>query len=342
MENGHHNNVMKFREWLHHPSRTFADIWDVYGNRVIGLSESLIELFNGVIEMLNDIHQRNVFNGNLLENLRISSVTVGLRLPWKVEFVNNPPPNLIDPIKGIIADVQHLRYMVYSVKFRFPLNVPYLYPDAWLLYLKPLYGFDQPYAVNGFDQPHEYDSCLRYVKKVAFYNYSHPLFFDKVKMAHFIYKVYEIRKRNPQMFNRLVRLDQTTPLTNMTDWLAAIPINLFLPNGDINQPPLRQVLYDRARYDSQGQPLFRDNYQFPNDVVTYLRTVCEHARDINRDVWSGKILKELHQVLPDALPKIHFLLCSKFDDQICLTHFSANHMVKLMRHGPFGYKGLKL
>ncbi|KAL7214085.1 hypothetical protein ACSBR1_026495 [Camellia fascicularis] len=330
MDNGHHDNDMTFREWRDHPTRTYADIWEVCDTGVIGLGKPFIELIDRVIEILNDIHERDIYSGSLLENLRISTLTAGSSLT-KVELVN-PFPNPIDPIRGIINDVQHFRWMVYSVIDRFPLNVPnvpYFYPDSWNLFFQPLYDFYQP---------HEYYTCLEYVKKIAFYNYSHPLFFDKVKMAHFIYKVYEIRKRNPHVFDRLVRLDQTTPLTNMTNWLTAIPVDQNIPDWDINQPPLRQVLYDR-----QGPPpyVFRNYFEFPNEVITYLRTVCEHARDINRNAWSGKILKELHQVLPDALPKIHFLLCSKFNDQICLTHLSADSMVKLMRHGPFGYKGLK-
>ncbi|CAL5431270.1 unnamed protein product [Camellia sinensis] len=77
-------------------------------------------------------------------------------------------------------------------------------------------------------------------------------------------------------------------------------------------------------------------------VIKYLRTVCEHARDVIQNAWSGKILNEFYQVFPDALRKIHFLMCTKFNDNNdCQKYLSAKNIVKLMRHSPFGYNELK-
>ncbi|KAI7995831.1 hypothetical protein LOK49_LG11G01417 [Camellia lanceoleosa] len=77
-------------------------------------------------------------------------------------------------------------------------------------------------------------------------------------------------------------------------------------------------------------------------VIKYLRTVCEHARDVIQNAWSRKILNELYQVFLDALRKIQFLMCTKFnDDNDCQKYLFAKNIVKLMRHSPFGYNRLK-
>ena len=70
-----------------------------------------------------------------------------------------------------------------------------------------------------------------------------------------------------------------------------------------------------------------------------MRIMCERERDIIINTWSGKLLKKLHQVLPDALPKIHYSLC-KINDGSFEKWFKSS-LVKLSRHGPFGYKGFK-
>lgn len=323
-------NSMMFNEWLSQIQAP-QEIWEFRENTVLGLSRSLIELLNQIIEYLNDIHERDSFNGDLLNNLRICRTYLGLRLTWKVEFVSNPPLNLIEPIHGIIADVQHFRQIVYQATERFHLGED-LYPPACLLFFQIVYDFNP--------QCGYYDS-LSYVKRIAFYNYSHPLFFNKVRMTHFIYKVYEIQKRNPFVFNQYICLDNTTPLTDMGFWLDRIPLDPDFQDWEDRQPPLRQVLYyprHGAIPPYQFQTIFLQSY----GVIKYLRTVCEHARDVIQNAWSGKILNELYRVLPDALPKIHFLMCAKFDDdKRCQDYLSARNIGKLMRHGPFGYKGLK-
>ncbi|KAI8030378.1 hypothetical protein LOK49_LG01G04133 [Camellia lanceoleosa] len=61
-------------------------------------------------------------------------------------------------------------------------------------------------------------------------------------------------------------------------------------------------------------------------VIKYLRTVCKHTRDVIQNTWSGKILNELYQF---------------GDNNDCRKYLSAKNIVKLTRHGLFGYKGLK-
>ncbi|GMP70610.1 hypothetical protein CsSME_00029399 [Camellia sinensis var. sinensis] len=227
--------------------------------------------------------------------------------------------------------------MVRLVEIIFPLDVPL--PHAYDSFLQH-YGFDEgQYFQTVLARDPARDPTRYEVKKIAFFNYSHPLFFNKVDRVHFIYKVYEIRKRNSREFNRLVRLDQSTPLANMDDWLNRILTSNNQQYWLNDQSPLRQVLYFK---NEQGQSVFRSYFAVPCEVVNYLRTVCEHGRDINRNISSGKIVKVLHQVLPDALSKIHFVLFITFFDNICLRNLNANDIVKLMKQGPFGYKGLKL
>ena len=88
----------------------------------------------------------------------------------------------------------------------------------------------------------------------------------------------------------------------------------------------------------QQQPLtIQRRFLDPYSVPAYLRIVCEHGRDINTNTWSGKLLKELHHLLPDALPKIHYALCDYGDAQF-RNDFNSS-LVKLLRHGTFGYCG---
>lgn len=326
--------VMKFHEWI--TERNFDEIWETHEYNIIGLGSLFIELLNKIIKLLIDIHEHDGFNGDLWNNLKIRQIrrttASGSWDVWMVDLVVNPPPNL-SLIGGIILDVQHFRHMVYLAKDRFPLNVPL--PHAYDSFLQH-YGFDEGQYFSIFFSSY---LTLHEVKKIAFFNYSHPLFFNKVDRVHFIYKVYEIRKRNPREFNRLVCLDRNTPLANMDDWLYRIQISNNERYWDNDQSPLRQVLYF---VNEQGQPIFRSYFKVPCEVVNYLRTVCEHGRDINRNISSGKIVKVLHQVLPDALSKIHFVLFTTFFDNIRLMNLNANDIVKLMKQGPFGYKGLKL
>ena len=153
---------------------------------------------------------------------------------------------------------------------------------------------------------------LLQVKKIAFYSYSHPIFLDKERRCKFIYKVWEIQKRNTTAFKNNVSLDKSP--VDMTDWIKKVPLNQSIPSDDTNQSPLRQVLYgprkSQQNQQQQQQPLtIQRRFLDPYSVPAYLRNVCEHGRDITTNTWSGKILKELHHHLPDALPKIHYAFC---------------------------------
>ncbi|GMP29529.1 hypothetical protein CsSME_00004594 [Camellia sinensis var. sinensis] len=72
----------------------------------------------------------------------------------------------------------------------------------------------------------------------------------------------------------------------------------------------------------EDKPPLRQTY----GVIKYLRTVCKHTRDVIQNAWSEKILNELYQF---------------GDNNDCQKYLSAKNIVKLMRHDPFGYKGLK-
>ena len=132
----------------------------------------------------------------------------------------------------------------------------------------------------------------------------------------------------------------------MTDWIKKVPLDQSIPSDDTEQSPLRQVLYgprnsqQNHHQQQQQQSLkIQGPYNHPFSVPAYLRNVCEHGRDITTNTWSGKILKELHHHLPDALPKIHYALCD-IGDADFQTSFNSS-LDKLLRHGAFGYKGFK-
>ncbi|KAI8030379.1 hypothetical protein LOK49_LG01G04132 [Camellia lanceoleosa] len=84
--------------------------------------------------------------------------------------------------------------------------------------------------------------------------------------------------------------------------------------------------YEDKYWDGRQPPLRQTIFLQTYEVIKYLRTVCEHARDVIQNAWSRKILNELYQ----------FGGYNNYQ-----KYLSAKNIVKLMRHGPFGYKGLK-
>ena len=231
--------------------------------------------------------------------------------------------------KGIRTDILSLHELVNKVTQKRKPN--FVKPEVLTLFCKSLYE-----AKGGMS--------LLQVKKIAFYNYSHPIFFDKERRCKFIYKVWEIQKRNTAVFKNLVSLDKSP--VDMTDWIKKVPLDQSIPSHDTEQSPLRQVLYgprnsqQNHHQQQQQQSLkIQGPYNHPFSVPAYLRNVCEHGRDITTNTWSGKILKELHHHLPDALPKIHYALCD-IGDADFQTSFNSS-LDKLLRHGAFGYKGFK-
>ncbi|KAI8526390.1 hypothetical protein RHMOL_Rhmol13G0303700 [Rhododendron molle] len=80
-------------------------------------------------------------------------------------------------------------------------------------------------------KPRKY-MTLNEIKEIAFYNYSHPLFFDKIKVVHFVYKVYEIRNRDTATFDHFIALDGYYPKVSMTSWTqVSIPILKHNPSS---------------------------------------------------------------------------------------------------------------
>ncbi|CAL5370208.1 unnamed protein product [Camellia sinensis] len=72
-------NPLMFDDWFTNHIQTPEEIWEFYEDKVLRLSRSLVELLNQIIDYLNDIHQRNSFNSNLLNNLRICRTYFGSR-----------------------------------------------------------------------------------------------------------------------------------------------------------------------------------------------------------------------------------------------------------------------
>ncbi|CAL5325360.1 unnamed protein product [Camellia sinensis] len=72
-------NPLMFDDWFTNHIQTLEEIWEFYEDKVLRLSRSLVELLNQIIDFLNDIHQRNSVNSNLLNNLRICRTYFGSR-----------------------------------------------------------------------------------------------------------------------------------------------------------------------------------------------------------------------------------------------------------------------
>ncbi|KAH7851498.1 hypothetical protein Vadar_012515 [Vaccinium darrowii] len=168
------------------------------------------------------------------------------------------------------------------------------------------------------------------VKKVALYNYSHPIFLNKARSCNFVYKLHEIRRRRIARFNRDVRLNATQRDSDMSNWLQRV--TSLPPNS-----PLRSVLYDPNNRNFI-QPRYRHSFEFP----LYMRVVCEHGRDRNPRAWAGEVFRKLREVFPDGLPKIHLQLCTKLNvDGHCVPHYGAD-IFRLIGHGPHGYPGFRI
>lgn len=307
-----------------------------------------VQLFTHITNHLNDLNGRDQFDGCLRnkEKMQISTKTEGNRKWLEVKF--NGPFNYLSGNKdnfegeakiaeGIRTDLISVHELVNTIVTK-----------------KKRHSDDKPAAITLFNKPlyfaKKYMPLLA-VKKIAFYTYSHPIFFGKEERCKFIYKVYEIQKRNTVAFTDYISLDKSP--VDMTNWIYKLPLNQKFPKESINQSPLWQVLYG-PRKSQQNQNQQQHNQQqrqqnqlqiqkrffYPYSVPAFLRIVCEHGRDITTNTMSGKLLKELHHTLPDALPKIHYALCNIGDADF--ENAFKSSLVKLLRHGPFGYKGFKI
>ncbi|KAL7261303.1 hypothetical protein ACSBR1_006864 [Camellia fascicularis] len=274
------------------------------------------------------MHEGDKYNGKLLTTIQITSISVGLKLSFKIDRpvnVSHDPTIVRD---GIIKDILDLRSMVRTAGRRFRQNQ---YPPVWNLFLH-----------HNYNPQHFRPTTMRDIKKVALFNYTHPVFFDSVSMSKFIFKIHEIRKKNDRDFDRHVRLNFHP--VDMRGWERRIPLNAHLPNYDPHQSPLRHVLYYRNNPTAPTPPLqIRFRYPPPYGVTPYLRIVLAHCDDHQpQAIWLGRTVKELHEIFPDVLAKIHYLLVDQFyDDLFCNQKFGTD-LPKLLRHGPYGFKGLKL
>ncbi|KAG5517733.1 hypothetical protein RHGRI_038196 [Rhododendron griersonianum] len=227
-----------FYEWLNdNIHRSSYDVWlqktDGGVTKIVGMSKTFLKLFNGILDYLNAIHEKGLFDGDLQHNIQIEPEGTGAGLS-RVSMVVR--------FSGI-----------------------------------PRGGTEE-------------------------------------EAVHFVYKVYEIRKRDTVTFDYFIALDGYYPGANMTGWTSQIPVDLRFANTSEDQLPLRKLLYDR-RQDSvqrRGGIFYQERYRNASGVPIYMRVVGEHGRDDNPGESNGKLMKELLRALPDALPKLHYVLCFVF------------------------------
>ncbi|GMP69756.1 hypothetical protein CsSME_00028894 [Camellia sinensis var. sinensis] len=292
------------------------------------MGKVFIELPGAIINYLKNMHEGDKYNGKLLTTMQITFISVGLKLSFKIdrpENVSHDPTVVRD---GIRQDILDLRSMVRMAGTRFQQDQ---YPPVWNLFLN-------------YRNTLQYFSpkTVRDMKKVALFNYTHPVFFDSVGMAKFIFKIHEIRKKNDGDFDRHVRLDFHP--VDMTGWKTRIPLNAHLPDYDPHQSPLRHVIYYRNNPIVPTPPLqIRFTYPPACRVTLHLRIVLAHCDNHQpQAIWLGRTVKELHEIFLDALAKIHYLLVNHFyNDHFCNRKFGAD-LPKLLRHGPCGFKGLPI
>ncbi|KAI8027059.1 hypothetical protein LOK49_LG02G00298 [Camellia lanceoleosa] len=231
------------------------------------------------------MHEGDKYNGKLLTTMQITSISVGLKLSFKIDGpvnVSHDPTVVRD---GIMKDILDLRSMVRTAGRRFRQNQ---YPPVWNLFLH-----------HNYNPQHFCPRTMRDIKKVALFNYTHLVFFDSVSMAKFIFKIHEIRKKNDRDFDRHVRLNFHP--VDMRGWERRILLNAHLPDYDPHQSPLRHVLYYRNNSTAPTPPLqIRFRYPPPYGVTPYLRIVLAHCDDHQpQAIWLGRNIENLvmHSVL---------------------------------------------
>ena len=119
-------------------------------------------------------------------------------------------------------------------------------------------------------------------------------------------------------FNCHVRLDFHP--VDMTGWETRISLNALLPNYDPHQSPLLHVLYYHNNPSVPTPPLqIRFTYPPACRVTPYLWIVLAHCDDHqSQAIWLGRTMKELHEIFPDVLEKVHYLLVNHFyNDRFC-------------------------
>ena len=133
-------------------------------NRISG--HMFVQLFTHITNNLNYLNGRNEFNGWLKKSMHIKTMTEGKR-KW-LEVIFNDPINQVKGndegdariAKGIRTDILSLHELVNKVTQKRKSN--FVKPEVLILFCKSLYE-----AKGGMS--------LLQVKKIAFYNYSHPI-----------------------------------------------------------------------------------------------------------------------------------------------------------------------
>ncbi|KAG5524735.1 hypothetical protein RHGRI_031417 [Rhododendron griersonianum] len=328
---------------LHHPGRVDPGTAGCLGDTPQGLDNEIhISCCRWSVcncSELNDLNDRQEFNGDLMNSIRFYEVSKGQRRLKRVKFVGITDlgvrfPNLQgDDLRrqGVIEDLTQLHDIVAKVAQKDPPNPNSMPPKEFTLFQ------DQEYRPNA-------SMSYNDLKKLSYFNYSHPIFFNKKRWSKFVYKVHEIQLRDEKYFKKVVTLDKHP--TSMVSWVTRVPLNPAFVDDSNSQSSLRQVLYDREKtLPANSNPIgpqnhpFRKRFNKEDELPAYLRIVLEHGRDVNQYTWYGKVLRELRDEFSDALGKIHFSLISNLkNDLTCQQHFGAD-LVKMLRHSTFGYHG---
>lgn len=307
------------------------------------MANDFVEGFNSIIKKLNGLNEVREFNGNLEDSIRFSTEVVGRRARLVVSFVGQLNHLRVDNhlqgnrrlAEGLRVDLNDLRAMVNRVASKFVRP----HPEDLVLFNNIEYAPPQQW---GHHQP---AYLVREMMKLCFANYSHPLFFTKSRWAKFVYKCHEIEKRNRRNFRNIVSLDAAP--VDMRGWVNGIPIKNNYAEDSPLQSPLCQVLYKREillpvhqQINNQQHP-FDERFRKAKELPNYLRIVLEHGRDLNHRRWYGKNLAMLRDHFPGVLAKVHYSLWTQLkDDTTCRSNFGAE-LIKMLRHGTFGYKGFK-
>ncbi|KAL7203356.1 hypothetical protein ACSBR2_016615 [Camellia fascicularis] len=286
---------MNFNQWLDDAGRTTYDFWEWHGRRLIGMGKVFVELFSAIINYLKSLHEVDQYNGKLLSTMRIRPISVGRKSSFMIDGPKNISSDQVVVMDEICKDIDDLCTMVGMVGIKFPQNP---FPVVWDLFFNDLY-----------DSPDFHHTTLRDVKKVALCNYTHPIFFNRVNILQFIFKVNEIRKKNDVKFDRYVCLNSNP--AKMNRWMSKIPLNARFAPSSKRQSALRHVLYNCKVQVPTIQKRF--NNSKPSGMNAYLRIVLAHCDDHHPQIiWLGRIVKELHWTFPDVLAKIHYQFVQHF------------------------------
>ncbi|KAG5524729.1 hypothetical protein RHGRI_031420 [Rhododendron griersonianum] len=149
-----------------------------------------------IVRELNDLNDRQKFNGDLINSIRFYEVSKGQHRLKRVKFVGITNLGVRFPDlqgdnlerQGVIEDLTQLHDIVDKVAQKDPHDPRSMLP-VFILFQDPEY---RPIAGMSSND----------LKKLSYFNYSHPIFFNKKRWSKFVYKVHEIQLRNETYFNR--------------------------------------------------------------------------------------------------------------------------------------------